>query len=339
MDTEEINYVSSLSDEEAVKLLVESKKYAEPEAKVLVASWRKYASDRDYTGPVAWKVEAGFTFLLHAEKAGPCYFSLDYQRKFGQESDVDIDEPTKDSLVFWVPRLAPGSIGKTPAEMEGLYDVFQIKYSLPFQSPISFGSISLLFALIFAHFKRIGEKVPLDEMYAVSDTYSDNGHLIIGNFVKKGLACNFLNHKIQDSVGFFLLTVVELGEDLITSDADDVLADKIIASMNELFKDKSPIVIEPASMDGKNGFQVETDMGSSFAFPIWRETRLEVATAYYNRAVSRYEYMVNWRRTIRRFIWSVLAGGYWLTKKEKLEVKDTYERLKAWGAEHLPPKA
>lgn len=49
-------YVIALSDDEAIKLLVQTKKYeSEERVREIVANWRKYASNIGYTGPVAWR--------------------------------------------------------------------------------------------------------------------------------------------------------------------------------------------------------------------------------------------------------------------------------------------
>ncbi len=174
-----------------------------------IASWRKYASHVGYTGPVAWKVKAGFTLKTHAPQAGPCYSQLGYL----QDWQLKNDEPTKDSLVFWVPRLIDGSTSKTIPQMEKIRKDFRKVYELPAHHATSFGSIALLFALILAHFKRTGERVPLKYLYAASDTFHVGGRrLIAGGFDGGGLYCCSWNEDALDVVGFFLLGVEELGQ-------------------------------------------------------------------------------------------------------------------------------
>lgn len=203
------SYVVALSDDEAVKLLVESKKYTEDEAKVIVASWRKYAAARGYTGPVAWKIREGFMLKKHAPLAGPCYDKLGYLQSWKLRDD----ESTKDSIVFWVPRLAEGSTSKTIFQMETLRMELLHQYGLSTGQTISFGSISLLFALILAHFKRTGERVPLQYLSVVSDSFVSSGRrLIAGIFNEDGLGCIYWSEdNARDSVGFFLLGVEQLG--------------------------------------------------------------------------------------------------------------------------------
>lgn len=168
------------------------------------AKWRKYAASLGYTGPVAWKVREGFILKTHAPLAGPCYIKLEYL----QDWDPKNDEPTKDSIVFWVPRLANGSTSKTITQMEKLRDKLRQRYELPAHHAKSFGSIAFLFVLILAHFKRTGERVPLKTFYAVSDSFHvDGNRLIAGYFDVGGLRClGWVGHHCG-FIGFFLLGV------------------------------------------------------------------------------------------------------------------------------------
>jgi hypothetical protein len=171
-----------------------------------VAKWRKYAASLGYTGPVAWKVKEGFTLKTHASLAGPCYEKLECLQDWGMN-----DEATKDSIVFWVPRLAEGSTSTTVLQMEALRTELRQRYELPAHHATSFGSIALLFALILAHNKRTGERVPLKTLYAASDSLHAAGlRLVAGSFDGDGLHCRGWDEGSNDNVGFFLLGV-ELG--------------------------------------------------------------------------------------------------------------------------------
>ncbi len=164
--------------------------------------WRKYAVALGYTGPVVWKVRKGFTLKSHAPLAGPCYKQLVYIQNW----DIENDETTKDSFVFWAPRLAKGSTNKTIFQMKELRAEIRQNYNLPANHATSFGSISLLFALILAHFKRAGERVPLKHCYAASDSfYSVDFFLFAGGFGESGLDCDYWGVSDGDRVGFFLL--------------------------------------------------------------------------------------------------------------------------------------
>lgn len=203
-------FVTPLSDEEAIELLVrENICTTRAKAEAIVTAWRKYASDRGYNGPVAWKVRQGFALKTHAPLAGPCYKQLEYLQNWNFT-----DTPTTDSLVFWVPRLATESTDKTAAQMKLHRAQLQQAHNFPANHCDRFGTIALLFALILAHCKRTGERVPLNYLYAVSDTLdADGGRLIAGYFVEDGLYCNDWNDSVgSGSVGLFLLGVEELGQ-------------------------------------------------------------------------------------------------------------------------------
>lgn len=171
--------------------------------------WRKLAVLTDYRGPVVWKVKQGFTLKTHASLAGLCHKNLDYLQDWSFE-----DTPTSDTLVFWVPRLAPDSTSKTAKEMEKFRDELRARYGMPATHCTSFGSIALQFALILAHFKRTGERVPLNCLYVASDTmHADGLRLIAGSFDSFGLDCRcWYGPHWRGRVGYFLLGVEELGQ-------------------------------------------------------------------------------------------------------------------------------
>lgn len=194
-------YVVALSDDEVVKLLVKNQKFpdgdplyvaklrqlAEYSARKLVASWRKLASDHGYTGPIAWQVRAGFTLKSHAPQAGPCYEQFGYL----QDWELKNDEPTVDSIVFWVPRLLEGSVSKNVEEQKAFMTDVRVRYELPEHHMSSFGSAALMAGLVLAHFKRTGERTPLRNFYARSDTFHAGGNrLDLGNFDENGLSCD-----------------------------------------------------------------------------------------------------------------------------------------------------
>lgn len=173
-----------------------------------VAKWRAYAASLGYTGPVAWTVKEGFTLKKHAPLAGPCYSNLDFLHDW----DIKDDESTQNSLVFWVPRLAPDSTWKTAEQMATHRDALKQRCGLPTHHATKFGSIALHFALILAHFKRTGERVPLNFYYAASDAFhADGRRLVSGGFRGGGLGCSVWGGRARGAVGFFLLGVEELG--------------------------------------------------------------------------------------------------------------------------------
>lgn len=177
--------------------------------------WRKYAASFGYTGPVVWKVREGFTLKKHAPLAGPCFHELEYLQNWGLKDDPT----TKDSLVFWIPRLAEGSTNKTIDQMEKMRGELKGCYVLPDHHATSFGDIALLFALILTYFKRTGDRVPLEMFYAASDSFDrpesdidslnelESKRLYAGAFSENGLVCNRSDKKSCNKTGFFLIGV------------------------------------------------------------------------------------------------------------------------------------
>jgi len=202
-------YVFTFSDIEASSILFKNGAYGRSIAETHVGRWRKYASDLGYTGPVAWKAKAGYTLKEHASR-DKNYSNINFNHL--QNWELKNDEPTKESLVFWIPRLAKNSTNKTITEMKGLYEVIRRTYGLYTRKVPSFGSTALLFALTLAHFKRTGERVPMKYLYAASDTFLMDGHrLLVGRFDEYGLLCCRWNDVTQEeNVGFFLLEEEEL---------------------------------------------------------------------------------------------------------------------------------
>src|SRR3989338_1196750 len=135
-----------LSDNEVVEKLFET-----------TLNWRKLAVELGYPGPVVWKVKEGFTLEAHAPKAGPCYENFQEL----QDWDIQNDEPTKDSLAFWVPRLVTVSKSKNVEKQIAILAELRQRFGLPEHYLTSFGSASLDSGLILAHFKRTGERTPL----------------------------------------------------------------------------------------------------------------------------------------------------------------------------------
>lgn len=219
----------ALSDDEAVELLIKNRKadvntelllppgeredralYQAMVAKYEVAGWRKLASDFGYTGPVAWKVRAGFTLKQHAPQASPCYEQFGYL----QDWELKNDEPTVDSIVFWVPRLLEGSVSKDVEEQKALMTDVRARYELPEGHLSCFGSAVLIAGLILAHFKRTGERTPLRNLYVRSDTIlADGGRLGLGGFDGTGLDCSSWDYDggADEGVGVFALGVEALG--------------------------------------------------------------------------------------------------------------------------------
>lgn len=197
-------FVIPLDDDEAVQFLVDRKGHTEDEARAKVKVWREAAIKMDYRGPICWLVKAGFTIKIDAPKAGPCYDNLNYL----QGRELQNDEPTVDSLVFWIPKLAEGSTGKNYQQMVSQRGLLRDTFNLPANHCQSFGSIALNFALILAYYKLKGDRVPANCLYAASDTLHVRGYrLIAGDFGQNGLHCDYWVGNAGGHVGFFLLGV------------------------------------------------------------------------------------------------------------------------------------
>lgn len=170
---------------------------------VAVAQWRKLASDLGYDGPVVWQVKAGFTLKQHAPEAGPCYEKWAYL----QDWKLKNDEPTSDCLVFFIPRIV-GTSKNAKEQIEVLAELRE-KYTLPKKHLTSFGSASLVAGLILAHFKRKGERAPVNCDWVRTDTLGADGRrLSLGPFNETGLDCSNGWHVNRDSrLGVFPLGV------------------------------------------------------------------------------------------------------------------------------------
>ncbi|MDD2786052.1 MAG: hypothetical protein PHS79_04145 [Patescibacteria group bacterium] len=156
----EPEYFIPLTDAEAVALLVESGKYVEEVAKVIVGKYRKLAIEHKVpvTTPICYRVRVGYTLKTHAPKSGPCRKDFNYLQDWRFE-----DTPTSDSLVFWVPRILRDSTSKTKSEQLNLLAGLHTELELPAHHMSGFGRAGLVAGLILAHFKATGERVPLNQ--------------------------------------------------------------------------------------------------------------------------------------------------------------------------------
>lgn len=173
-------------------------------------SWRHYAMAVGYKGPLAWQVSRGFT-LKHAPLAGPCYKNLENTKTW----EFQNNEPTSDSIVWWIPRLVTDSTSKNISEMEALRTKLRQRFTLPEHHATRFGSAALLVALVLAHYQHTRERVPLKYFYTVTDTILESkNRVIVGNFQENsGLRCYYC-YRWEESaynwVGFFLLGIDNL---------------------------------------------------------------------------------------------------------------------------------
>ena len=129
-----------------------------PEKFSLVAiKWRKLAAEMGYSGPILWKIKEGYCFL-DSIKAGPCHENFNYLKYAKRCIDPSL---TRKSLVFWIPRIIQECKGQNEEQQSAFLEKLRIRLELPSHHLTSFGSLALLSGLIFAHFKRTGERAPL----------------------------------------------------------------------------------------------------------------------------------------------------------------------------------
>lgn len=169
-----------------------------------VVAWRRMAAALGYTGPVAWKVRKGFTLKHHAKKMGPCSHSFIH---IPMNNVYNV--PTKDCLVFWVPVVLTDSFNQVPAEMiantlakvRSVYEISAVSHLN------SFGQASLLAALMFAHFKRTGERVPND-VWVRTDTLCATAEITVAlKFSDEGLDYQAVAWAARSDLGCFPIGV------------------------------------------------------------------------------------------------------------------------------------
>ena len=161
------------------------------------------------TMAVCYRVRAGFTLKTHAPKAGPCYKKFAYLQGWNFP-----DEPTKDCLVFWIPRLVPGSTSKTRDEQLQLLGEIRQRMEFPKHHMANFGNVAFNAGLILAHHKATNERVPFDRYWIRTDTCGAGGNrLSLGDFDGSGLGCDYwdFDGRRYGNLGVFVLGVEALG--------------------------------------------------------------------------------------------------------------------------------
>lgn len=200
------NLISGLSEEELANTFFVpiADKDLPAKFKEITANWRKLATEHGYTGPVAWRVREGFTLKEHAPRAGKVYDDFRYL----QEWKLQNDEPTKSASIFWIPELLVDSKSKNVDQQKALMAETRTRYALPEHHLSSFGSSALIVGLVLAHFKRTGERTPLNCEWARTDTpHEDGRRLCVGDFGEYGPFCSSWNDSSDNDLGVFAVGV------------------------------------------------------------------------------------------------------------------------------------
>lgn len=175
------------------------------ELQYLVPKWRKLAATFGYTGPVAWWIEADFK-KDYAPQLGHCRGNWGYLLNWNLQND----ESTKKSIVFWIPYLIPESIRKTVEEQLALRVSLREQVELPDHHLKSFGSTALLSLLILSYFKLASERIPRKRFWTrTDDLLVDGRRLHLGDFGPDGLVCGNSSWIVgsYDDLGCFALGI------------------------------------------------------------------------------------------------------------------------------------
>lgn len=145
-----------------------------------------------------YQVAAGFT-VKKAPEMGYCYEDFKYLQSWNFE-----DEPTKDCVVFWIPKI------------QGLDKPFSGQEKILSEYDCKFESASLQIGLLLAHFQRTNERLPENYNYVRTSTFHVDGRrLLAGSFNESGLYCHCWDEGAGGYVGFFLLGVESLETGLL----------------------------------------------------------------------------------------------------------------------------
>jgi len=202
------------NQEEAIDLLahkVKDQPYTEDDARRLLQAWADIPviGGPEYKGSVLWQQPPMFTLKQSAPLTGHCWEDYDYLQDWNFE-----DVPTSNSLCFWKPRLLADSTSKDVKKQMVMLTELRQQHKLPDHHLSSFGIVSQQVALILAHFRRTGERVPFNMDWIRTDALrADGGRLGLGDFDGDGLHCD--DYDWDDGrnghLGVFPLGVEELG--------------------------------------------------------------------------------------------------------------------------------
>ena len=160
---------------------------------------------------VCYRVRAGFTLKHHVPTSGSSREDFSHLQEWNC-----LDEPTKDSFVFWIPRIVPDSNAQPKDALMRLLGEIRTLNKLPTHHLRNFGNVDLLAGLIIVHYKATNERVPPERLWAYTDTCAPAfGRLYLSFSVKVGLVCGYyqglVDYQPNDEVTAFALGVETLG--------------------------------------------------------------------------------------------------------------------------------
>ncbi len=175
-----------------------------------IAPYRTLLAEHECSAswPVAYSVPPDFTTKRHAPRVGPCVEKW----KYLQDWPLTNDEPTKSGIAFWIPRPLNGSTSKTASNQLVQLAETRTRLVLPAHHLSNFGSTALLSGLVLGHFRRTGERVPLNGLVARSDTLRADGDRLNLNWRGVELLCDYWNDDVAyGGLGCFPLGFEALG--------------------------------------------------------------------------------------------------------------------------------
>ena len=129
----------------------------------LARRWRHLDDDHfqsgryKYDGPIAWRIQPGYTLKQHTPITGKCFEKLWYL-----QSLVFDDQPTGNWVVFGIPQVLDASLGLAPKKQRQLLKALRQTYQLPDHHLSSFGQASLIAGLMLARRAQVSWLPPVN---------------------------------------------------------------------------------------------------------------------------------------------------------------------------------
>lgn len=174
----------------------------------MIELYRQIPTEQEYLGPRVWGVMNGCTLKSTIPRSGRCHEDFRHLQKW----DFD-DEPTVSAVVFWVPRLLKGSVGKSRREQLVLLSKLRHNLGLPEHHLTGFGSAALVAALLVAELLFGENDTALVGSSVRTDTRRREGDFLkLGVTPEKLLSCTRYGKPCQDPIlGAFALGIERMG--------------------------------------------------------------------------------------------------------------------------------